>query len=71
MLCSLMFTTKDEPASQDLSQAGVAVEPFFITTKEKPFNVAKFYAVSSFIITFLVVLLSSSLVSACSHQPRR
>ncbi|KAG7444641.1 Ku DNA-binding complex, Ku70 subunit [Guyanagaster necrorhizus] len=28
----------------DLTQAGVTVEPFFIKTAEKPFNISKFYA---------------------------
>ena len=30
---------------QDLTQAGVAVEPFFISTEDKPFDVSKFYSV--------------------------
>ncbi|KAK0199409.1 SPOC like C-terminal domain-containing protein [Desarmillaria ectypa] len=36
----------------DLAQAGVTVEPFFLNTAEKPFNVSKFYS---------SVLLSSNL----------
>ncbi|KAK0470359.1 SPOC like C-terminal domain-containing protein [Desarmillaria tabescens] len=36
----------------DLTQAGVTVEPFFLSTAEKPFNVSKFYS---------SVLLSSNL----------
>lgn len=31
---------------QDLIQAGVSIEPFFISTEEKPFDVSKFYSVS-------------------------
>ncbi|KAF7302176.1 SAP domain-containing protein [Mycena indigotica] len=38
---------------KDLTQSGVAVEPFFISTKEKPFDVSRFYS---------SVLLPNSLV---------
>lgn len=31
---------------KDLVQAGIVVEPFFISTDDKPFDVSKFYSVS-------------------------
>lgn len=31
---------------QDLVEAGITVEPFFISTGDKPFDVNKFYSVS-------------------------
>jgi ATP-dependent DNA helicase 2 subunit 1 len=51
-----------------LTQAGVAVEPFFISTTEKPFDVSKFFSVSllpekwnTFVDTLQSVLLPNSL----------
>jgi len=43
---------------QDLTQAGVAVEPFFISTDDKPFDVSKFYSVRSSGPLFLKANLS-------------
>jgi ATP-dependent DNA helicase 2 subunit 1 len=30
---------------QDLTQAGITIEPFFISTDEKPFDVSNYYSV--------------------------
>ena len=38
----------DADISQDLIQAGIMVEPFFISTEERPFDLSKFYAVRNF-----------------------
>jgi hypothetical protein len=48
--------------SQDLTQAGVTVEPFFISTGPKSFDVSKFYAVSLHIFSrlFSTCLISST-----------
>lgn len=32
-------------ARQDLTQSGCQIEPFFVSTPEKPFDVTKFYSV--------------------------
>ncbi|OBZ72522.1 ATP-dependent DNA helicase II subunit 1 [Grifola frondosa] len=54
----------------DLVQAGVNVEPFFISTEDKPFDVSKFYSVRSFPPLFCEVSLAmyNSMCSPFSFQ---
>lgn len=46
-VASPSFLTYLDGVFQDLTQAGVSVEPFFISTDEKPFDPTKFYSVFS------------------------
>ncbi|KAL0576791.1 ATP-dependent DNA helicase II subunit 1 [Marasmius crinis-equi] len=41
---SKQLITSARTTLTDLTQAGVTVEPFFISTEDKPFNVSKFYS---------------------------
>ncbi|KAF8193327.1 SPOC like C-terminal domain-containing protein [Pholiota molesta] len=41
---SRQLTTSARTTLVDLTQAGVTVEPFFISTEEKPFDITKFYS---------------------------